>query len=655
MKTKLLLILSLAFTIHAYGGSATWLATPSSGEWNRARDWNPMTIPNGPSDAATFATSSQTAITITGDTEVSDIVFDAGASPYAITAQSPKNGLITLTISGAGVTNNSGVLQNFVASANGFQFGEINFKGVASAGSKNIYTIPTNPTSGASNTFFIFDDDSTAADSTFVLGSFNSGGTGAGYIAFQGNSTAANALFINQGSLNFGFDSSAANATVIGGPGGSTNISSSFGAANATFDLTTHSVNIYSTADHASFEVRAGSSVACFEDGSAASAVFTIEGGAASGAFGGSMVVEDSGTAADSILTTKGGEVSGALGGRFTIGGPVTFQSPGGATGGNAIVTLNPGQVSGALGATATFASNEPGNSNCTAGNATIIAQGGLNGAGGGAISIAANAAGGTSRMEVFGNGSLDVSDRLTVKGVTVGSLEGDGMVYLGSTVLNVGANNLDTTFPGIIQESGGAGMGHGGSLVKVGTGTLTLSGTNSYTGSTTVSSGALIVANPAGSATGTGQVAVNAGTLGGSGIISGAVTVGTGGGTGAFLAPASGSNKQLTLTLQSSLTLEADATYTYTFKAKKNLARTDLVTANGITINGATIALQGTTQGRLKRGLVLTVLSNTSANPISGTFSNLANAAIVNVNGNNLQASYSGGDGNDLTLTVVP
>jgi hypothetical protein len=29
--------------------------------------------------------------------------------------------------------------------------------------------------------------------------------------------------------------------------------------------------------------------------------------------------------------------------------------------------------------------------------------------------------------------------------------------------------------------------------------------------------------------------------------------------------------------------------------------------------------------------------------------------AAIVNVNGNNIQASYSGGDGNDLTLTVVP
>ena len=37
----------------------------------------------------------------------------------------------------------------------------------------------------------------------------------------------------------------------------------------------------------------------------------------------------------------------------------------------------------------------------------------------------------------------------------------------------------------------------------------------------------------------------------------------------------------------------------------------------------------------------VRTVIRNTSANPISGTFSNLADGAIVNVNGNNLQASY--------------
>jgi hypothetical protein len=56
-----------------------------------------------------------------------------------------------------------------------------------------------------------------------------------------------------------------------------------------------------------------------------------------------------------------------------------------------------------------------------------------------------------------------------------------------------------------------------------------------------------------------------------------------------------------------------------------------------------------------LTQGAVLTLIRNTSADPISGTFSNLPDGAIVNVNGNNLQASYEGGDGNDLTLTVVP
>jgi hypothetical protein len=78
-------------------------------------------------------------------------------------------------------------------------------------------------------------------------------------------------------------------------------------------------------------------------------------------------------------------------------------------------------------------------------------------------------------------------------------------------------------------------------------------------------------------------------------------------------------------------------------------------VVANGVTINGATLNLVGQTQGSLKTGLTLTLISNTSANPISGTFSNLPDGGTVTINGNNFQASYEGGDGNDLTLTVVP
>jgi hypothetical protein len=78
-------------------------------------------------------------------------------------------------------------------------------------------------------------------------------------------------------------------------------------------------------------------------------------------------------------------------------------------------------------------------------------------------------------------------------------------------------------------------------------------------------------------------------------------------------------------------------------------------VVANGVTINGATLNLVGQTQGSLKTGLTLTLISNTSTNPISGTFSNLPDGGIVTINGNNFQASYEGGDGNDLTLMVVP
>jgi len=101
---------------------------------------------------------------------------------------------------------------------------------------------------------------------------------------------------------------------------------------------------------------------------------------------------------------------------------------------------------------------------------------------------------------------------------------------------------------------------------------------------------------------------------------------------------------------------MQIDATYTYTFKARDNEARTDLVIANEVTINSAKIKLKGKTQGALTPGLVLTLINNTGANPISGTFSNLPDGATVRVNGNNLQASYTGGDdGNDLTLTVVP
>jgi fibronectin-binding autotransporter adhesin len=329
--------------------------------------------------------------------------------------------------------------------------------------------------------------------------------------------------------------------------------------------------------------------------------------------------------------------VSNGAGGGYAI-----FSSD--ATAGNATFICEGGQTSGAFGGHLFFFATSH------AGDATLIANGGVLGGGhGGGIDFEESTTGDTARVEVFANGELDVS--LHAEGMGVGSIEGDGLVTLGSHSLLVGANGLSTSFSGVIRQRSGT---TGGSLSKTGAGAWTLAAANTYTGGTTVFQGMLIVTNTSGSAPGTGAVSVNAGTLGGSGIITGAVTVGTGTGTGAFLAPAHGGDKQLTLTIRSSLTFNSDSTYTYTFNANGNRSKIDKVVASGVTINsGATFNLSGTAQGTLTQGTVLTVIKNTAATPIAGTFDNLPDGAIVTVNGNNLQASYEGGDGNDLTLTV--
>jgi autotransporter-associated beta strand protein len=68
---------------------------------------------------------------------------------------------------------------------------------------------------------------------------------------------------------------------------------------------------------------------------------------------------------------------------------------------------------------------------------------------------------------------------------MTAGSIQGAG------NYSEVGLNNLAKEVSGIIADGGAAG-GTGGSLTKAGTGTLTLTGENTYSGGTTISAGTL-------------------------------------------------------------------------------------------------------------------------------------------------------------------
>src|SRR5947207_14659978 len=81
-----ILTLSLGALHSAYADSATWSTNPISNDWNTAENWTPNTVPNGPDDIATFGLSRHTGVLVSTDIEVSEAIFNAGASSFTINA-----------------------------------------------------------------------------------------------------------------------------------------------------------------------------------------------------------------------------------------------------------------------------------------------------------------------------------------------------------------------------------------------------------------------------------------------------------------------------------------------------------------------------------------------------------------------------------------
>jgi autotransporter-associated beta strand protein len=283
-------------------------------------------------------------------------------------------------------------------------------------------------------------------------------------------------------------------------------------------------------------------------------------------------------------------------------------------------------------------------NNSSTAGQGTLIVNGGTNGSTGGTVFFLDDSNGGRANVTLSGNGTLDLASH-SAPGVTIGALQGDGgLVFLGSSTLTV-KNSSDVRFGGVISGNG--------RLEKGAHGNLDLTNGNSYTGSTNVTDGILLVDNTTGSGTGTGPVRVKSGALGGDGTIAGAVTVGTGSGKGAFLSPGKAQDTAV-LTLLNSLSFNADGGYRCGLNS--DTASSDEVFVSGVKINsGARFLSADAGASVLTPGIVLTVINNTAAIPIVGTFANLSDGSTLVIGSNSYQANYEGGDGNDLTLTVVP
>ena len=137
-----------------------------------------------------------------------------------------------------------------------------------------------------------------------------------------------------------------------------------------------------------------------------------------------------------------------------------------------------------------------------SAGDATIINTGLSQ------ILFFKSATGGNARLVGSATGSIDFSGStgpLGNKKLGAGSIEGDGMFFLGDNEVTVGGNNRSTTVSGLISDCVGigpincthiAGNPTGGVLVKTGTGTMTLTGINTYTGGTTFAGGTVSVSS---------------------------------------------------------------------------------------------------------------------------------------------------------------
>jgi autotransporter-associated beta strand protein len=150
-------------------------------------------------------------------------------------------------------------------------------------------------------------------------------------------------------------------------------------------------------------------------------------------------------------------------------------------TAGNATITNN-------AGGTTVF------NAFATASNAIITTNGG------GSTLFYDNSTGGKAQFITVGTGYVDFSGSLGPNGdgrITAGSIAGSGTYYIGAgNTLVVGGNNLSTEVSGVIADFNPCGCGPAGpgSLEKVGTGTMILSGANTYTGTTKVNGGILEV-----------------------------------------------------------------------------------------------------------------------------------------------------------------
>jgi autotransporter-associated beta strand protein len=506
------------------------------------------------------------------------LFFATSSADHATITNLASSGHATTTDFYASSTGGSATIVN-KSGAYPSVAGITTFHDTSSAGNATLTNDTTLP-SGIGE--FVFEDSSSAGNGTFTNGPYG------GIVTFNDTSTAGQAHFTLRstanGRINFFADSSAGSAHIDVGP-------VTPGPTNEFND-----VNFYqnSTAANATITVRGDGGRVNFANGSAGNATIDVLG------------------------STRPGNVSG------TIGGQVVFDT--GSDGGTATVTAQASTVAGAPGGLIQI------HNSGHLGSATLIANGGATAVNGGRILFGSAGAGDSARLVVNAGASADFSLNAPHGGTTVGSIEGAGNFYLGASLLTVGNRNTSTTVSGTISNVGGSTAGVGGMLSKVGTGTLTLSGANTYTGLTTVAAGTLVVN---GSIPG-GVVVKTGATIKGTGTIVGTVAC-EGGSLCAF------GNSPGTITV-GGLNLMSGSTLEYEFGATRDRI---VLTNNGSVTLGGLLDLSILAGFNPAPGETFQLFEG-AIGSVTGAFSAI-NAPIFN--GHTLDLVYSA---NQVTLKVI-
>ena len=461
----------------AMAADATWSSGATSGDWDTAANWLPAAVPGSAGDTASFAGSAITAISLGTATELGRITFEAGADAYTI-SRSERHSLI---LSGAGVINNSAVMQRFVVSSMDIStaaFSSFDFTNTASAGSNTEYRVEGD--SGA-NLYgqLRFLGQSSAGAGTFIAAA---GAIGGGEILFYGSASASDGNFSLEGAT--------------GAVGGTMSFRERSTAGNSVIRVWGSNAE----------DPTAYGGLLWFLDGSSAgnSSVYAY-GGSSLNKVSGAVLLRGNATAGDATFYALGGILGG-------LGGYIEFREN--ASAGNAtLVTApmpfyqNPGLIS--------F------NDTSTGGTSSIEL------AGKGELIIASHAGSGITVGSLQGDDTSIV--RLGTKRLTVGSndrstlfagvLTGDGgeLGKIGSGTLRLTASN---TYSGGTRVEGGllsvnntAGSATGSGDVLIGNGG-SLGGGGFVAGAVTVADGGHLAAgNSAGNLT-LGSLLLNEGSV---------------------------------------------------------------------------------------------------------------------------------------------